>query len=640
MHRAAVPIERYWLVGVGGCAALSSVAVESVGDPARNSIVIGLALLGIAASGLGMREKKSRALPRLVLDANLLIAVAVIGICLLGKWSEAAVVAWLFAVLKLLEALVLDRPRDMIRRRLALSPPTAMVVKANGASEECPAAEVTIGSRIRVLAGMRIPLDGKVAGGRCFVDESPVTGDSVSVEKRRGDPVFAGSIAAQGVLDIIVTATANESLFALTLRVVEEAMASRIPLQQFVDRLVRIFIPIAVGVALVTALAPPLLLGQSFSLWSYRALVLLVIAYPFALVRSVQVALASALAATVKLAALIKDGVHLEALRHLKLVVFAKAGVLTEGRPRVSDVVGVGSVSSRAALVMAAALSSQSTHPIAAAITAQWASTGDLWPLPKVDDLEVLPGRGMRGFIDGRRIMLGSPRFVAVTNKFPPEVEGALARLLAECKTTIVLARDGVATAVIAMFDPLRHSARQAVEELRTLGIKACLLSGDDVRSTEVAGGLIGIDDVRAALLPAEKVALLPSLGEEQRTVAAVGRGTQDASMLTAAGVGISIAAAEDPANNTQVALLGRDLRKIPQLIALSRQLHAVLIQNIAIAIGAKLVLLALAVSGAITLWMAIVAELVACAVVVANSQRLSGAQGSRGNRPLGSRPA
>lgn len=642
LRRADVPIRRYWLVGIGGCAALASVAVESVAEPARSSIVVGLALLGIAASGLGMREKISRALPRLVLDANLLIAVAVIGICLLGKWSEAAVVAWLFAVLTLLEALALDRPRDMIRRRLALNPLTAMVIKPDKTIEAHPISAIAVGHRIRVLAGMHIPVDGRVTSGRCLVDQTSVTGEQRPVEMQSDDLVFAGSRVEQGTVEIAVTAGGDESLLARNLRAVEEALASRTPSQQIVDRLMRVYIPIVVGIALATALGPPLLSGESFSAWSYRALVLLVVACPFALSTSVPTAIASALAAAVHRGVLVRDGARLEALRRLKVVAFAKAGILTEGRPRVSDVVSVGSASARGALVMAAALSSRSDHPLSAATSAQWAAGDDIWPLPTLEGVEALAGRGVCGYMDGRKIVLGNPRYVAQSNAFPPGTDTVLARLEAEGKTTLVLARDGIAIAVIAAFDAVRRSGREAVDALRALDVKTVLLSGDNVGTAEVVGRLVGIDHVRAELRPDQKIEVLTSLANDQHTVGMVADDTPEALTRPAAGITFAINAIGSGIADADVTLMGTDLRKVPELIVLSRRLRAILVQNIAIAFGVKLVLLVLLVltfAGAITLSMAIATDLAASAIVVANGRRLLRVQESRRDRPLEAQP-
>lgn len=626
-HDGAAPNRwRYWLLAIGGCAALAAEAVVWMGQPETGPYTIALALLGIALTGKEVLEKGLKALVRLRLNINLLMTIAVAGAVAIGKWPEAAVVIWLFAVAELLEALSLDRARRAIRQLLALAPETASVATADGTWEERPVAAIGIGDHVRVLAGMRIPLDGRVRDGRSAVNQAPITGESVPVEKGPDDPVFAGSINGQGVLEIEVTARADDSTLARIIRAVEGAQGARAPTEQFVDRFARVYIPVIVLIALATAVIPPLVLGEPFAVWSYRALVLLVIACPCALVISTPVTIVSGLAAAARRGILVKGGAHLEAARRLKALALDKTGTLTQGRPVVTDLVPITSIQPATAVAMAAALSTRSDHPVSGAIAEHWSANSDGRPMPAVDAVEALPGRGIQALLDGRRLMLGNHRFIEEANACSPATEAALERLESEGKTTVILAHDGAAVAVIAVADPVRETSREAIASLHGLDVRTVMLSGDNPRTAGVVGTLVGIDDVRGGLLPEQKLEAMSELIRTYGTVGMVGDGINDAPALAGAGIGFAMGAAgSDTAIETaDVALMDDDLRKIPELILLSRRTHAILIQNITIALGIKFVFLVLAVLGKSTLWMAIFADLGASLIVVANGLRLA----------------
>ncbi len=626
-HDGAAPnLWRYWLLASGGCAALGAEAIVWMGQPENGPYTIALALLGIALTGKEVLEKGLKALARLRLNINLLMTIAVAGAVVIGKWPEAAVVIWLFAVAELLEALSLDRARRAIRQLLALAPETASVATAGGTWEERPVAAIRIGDRVRVLAGMRIPLDGRVRDGRSAVNQAPITGESVPVEKGPDDPVFAGSINGQGVLEMEVTARADDSTLARIIRAVEGAQGARAPTEQFVDRFARVYIPVIVLIALATAVIPPLVLGEPFAVWSYRALVLLVIACPCALVISTPVTIVSGLAAAARRGILVKGGAHLEAARRLKALALDKTGTLTQGRPVVTDLVPITSIQPATAVAMAAALSTRSDHPVSGAIAEHWSANSDGRPMPAVDAVEALPGRGIQALLDGRRLMLGNHRFIEEANACSPATEAALERLESEGKTTVILAHDGAAVAVIAVADPVRETSREAIASLHALDVRTVMLSGDNPRTAGVVGALVGIDDVRGGLLPEQKLEALTELVRTYGTVGMVGDGINDAPALAGAGIGFAMGAAgSDTAIETaDVALMDDDLRKIPELILLSRRTHAILVQNITIALGIKFVFLVLAVLGKSTLWMAIFADLGASLIVVANGLRLA----------------
>ncbi len=386
------------------------------------------------------------------------------------------------------------------------------------------------------------------------------------------------------------------------------------------------YIPVIVLIALATAVMPPLLLGEPFAVWSYRALVLLVIACPCALVISTPVTIVSGLAAAARRGILVKGGAHLEAARRLSAVAVDKTGTLTQGRPVVTDLVQVASVAPQTAIVMAAALSTRSDHPVSGAIAEYWSANSDGWPMPAVDTVEAIPGRGIQALLDGRRLMLGNHRFIEEANACSPATEAALERLESEGKTTVILARDGAAVAVIAVADPVRETSREAIASLHGLDVRTVMLSGDNPRTAAVVGALVGIDDVRGGLLPEQKLKAMSELVREYGTVGMVGDGINDAPALAGAGIGFAMGAAgSDTAIETaDVALMDDDLRKIPELILLSRRTHAILVQNITVALGIKFVFLVLAVLGKSTLWMAIFADLGASLIVVANGLRLA----------------
>ncbi len=616
---------RVWMLVVGGFAALASEAVVWLGQSENSPLTIVLALIGIGLTGREVLLKGLSAVRQLRLNINLLMTIAVAGAIAIGKWPEAAVVIWLFAVAELLEAFSLDRARRAIRQLLALAPETASVAQIDGSWAERMVGETALGDRVRVLPGMRIPLDGQVENGRSAVNQAPLTGESVPVEKGLGDPVFAGSINGQGVLEFKVTAGADDSTLARIIRAVEGAQGARAPTEQFVDRFARVYIPAVVLIAAATALVPPLFFGEAYAVWAYRALVLLVIACPCALVISTPVTIVSGLAAAARRGILIKGGAHLEMARRLKVLALDKTGTLTEGHPVVTDIVPVASVEALEALAMAASLSTRSDHPVSGAIATHWSTSAPGSPVPTVDTVEAIAGRGIQGLLDGRRLMLGNHRFIEEANACSPATEAALERLETEGKTTVILARDGAALAVIAVSDPVRETSRAAIEILHRLDVMTVMLSGDNPRTAGVVGNLVGIDDVRAGLLPEQKLEALSALVARHGTVGMVGDGINDAPALAGAGIGFAMGAAgSDTAIETaDVALMDDDLRKIPELILLSRRTHAILIQNISIALGIKFVFLVLAVLGKSTLWMAIFADLGASLIVVANGLRL-----------------
>ncbi len=631
------------LVGVSGVAALASEAVAWAGHNERSWPVVALALLSIAAGGRATLRKGLVALRTLTLNINFLMALAVAGAIFIGQWPEAAMVTFLFGVAEMVEAASMDRARHAIRGLLEMAPDTATVQDEAGQWRGVRAEEVRVGFRVRVRPGERIPLDGTVREGSSTVNQAPITGESLPVEKQAGDGVFAGSVNERGSFEFEVTARAGDSTLARIARAVQEAQAQQAPTQRFIDRFARFYTPAVVLLALGVAVAPPLLLGAAFAPWLYKALVLLVIACPCALVISTPVTVVSGLAAAARRGILVKGGVHLEAGRKLRVIALDKTGTLTHGKPQVTDVVPLGDRSQSQVLQLAASLEAHSEHPVASAIAARWtgatAQATASSPLIQlgtvgsaragamlfVSEFESLTGRGVRGTVGGEKYLLGNGRMARASGVLEPHAQGILDRLEADGKTAVVLATEREALGILAVADTLRETSREAVRELHALGVRTVMLSGDNAATARAIAAEVGIEDARGELLPEDKMAALQVLVAEHGGVGMVGDGINDAPALALATVGFAMGAAgSDTAIETaDVALMEDDLRKLPLFIRLSRATGRVLAQNIALAVGIKVVFFALALTGHATLWMAVFADMGASLLVVFNGLRL-----------------
>ena len=652
------------LVGVSGVAALASEAVAWTGHSESSWPVVALALLSIATGGRETLRKGLVALRTLTLNINFLMALAVLGAVFIGQWPEAAMVTFLFGVAEMVEAASMERARNAIRGLLEMAPDTATVQDEAGQWREVRAEEVHVGQRVRVRPGERIPLDGTVAAGHSTVNQAPITGESLPVEKAVGDAVFAGSVNERGSFEFEVTARAGDSTLARIARAVQEAQAQQAPVQRFIDRFARFYTPAVVLLALGVAIAPPLLLGAPFSPWLYKALVLLVIACPCALVISTPVTVVSGLAAAARRGILVKGGVHLEAGRKLRVIALDKTGTLTHGKPQVTDVVPLGSRSESQVLQLAASLEAHSEHPVAWAIVARWtgaaaqerpqAAASSLLiqlgavgsaksgALLFVSDFESLTGRGVRGTVGGHKYLLGSGRLARESGVLDAGAGAILDRLEAEGKTAVVLASEREALGILAVADTLRETSAQAVRELHALGVRTVMLSGDNAATARAIAAQVSIEDARGELLPEDKMVALQVLVAEHGAVGMVGDGINDAPALALATVGFAMGAAgSDTAIETaDVALMEDDLRKLPLFIRLSRATGSVLAQNIALAIGIKIVFFALALLGHATLWMAVFADMGGSLLVVFNGLRLLRFGSEIGSEPRNSKAA
>jgi Cd2+/Zn2+-exporting ATPase len=560
-------------------------------------------------------------LRRRVLDIHVLMLVAVTGALVLGDWAEAATVIWLFAVSQWLEVRTMERARRAIRGVMTLAPTEARV--KHGDHEHVTAVDLVLpGATIVVAPGQKVPLDGIIVAGTSDVNQAPITGESLPVPRGAGDEVFAGTINGQGALDVRVTRAVRDTTLARIVHLVEAAQAQRAPAQQFIDRFARWYTPAVVLAALALFLVP-VAAGGSAAAWGYRALVLLVVACPCALVISTPVSIVAALATAARHGVLIKGGAHLERLAGVRVVAFDKTGTLTSGEPEVRSLVPFGDADVDDTLRAAAAVEQRSAHPIAGAVVEAARARGLLAGV--AEDVRDLPGRGAEGRWRGRHVLVGNPAFM-MERGVPIDAAGLADSLGARGETAVIVAIDGVPCLALGVADRPRAVAADVVRLLRGHGVAhVALLTGDTAASAEALARATGVTDVRAGLLPGEKLAAVHALRAAHGPVAMVGDGVNDAPALAAADVGVAMGAAGSAAalEAADVALMSDELQKLPYAIRLSRATLANVRVNIAIALGLKAAVLVLAAFGLATLWMAVVADSGASVLVVANAMRL-----------------
>jgi len=582
-----------------------------------------LAVVAIGLCGLNTYKKGWIALKNRNLNINALMSIAVTGAVLIGQWPEAAMVMVLFTLAELIEARSLDRARNAIRGLMDLAPPRATVRQADGSWQEIDVQVIGLGAVVRVRPGERISLDGEVVSGNSTVNQAPITGESLPVEKRAGDPVFAGTINEAGSLEFRVTAAARDTTLARIIHAVEEAQGSRAPTQRFVDQFSRIYTPVVFVFALAVAVLPPLLIGGAWFDWVYRALVLLVVACPCALVISTPVTIVSGLAAAARKGILIKGGVYLENGRHLALLALDKTGTLTHGKPVQTDSLHLLEADEPLHVIWAASLAARSDHPVSRALALRAEELGQV--LHNIEDFEALPGRGTKGRIDGRLLYMGNHRLVEDLGLCSAQLEQRLEALERQGKSVVVLCDEQRALMLFAVADTVRQTSREAVAELHELGVRTCMLTGDNAHTAAAIAEQVGVDEARGDLLPADKLAWIEASQARGKVVGMVGDGINDAPALARAEIGFAMGAAgTDTAIETaDVALMDDDLRKIPAFVRLSRQTHAILLQNIVLALGIKAIFLGMTLAGEATMWMAVFADMGVSLMVVFNGLRL-----------------
>lgn len=614
----------WWPLAFSGVAATLSEVVGWIAG-VQEWAIIALALLAILSGGLPTYKKGWIALKNGNLNINALMSIAVTGAVAIGHWPEAAMVTFLFALAELIEAKSLDRARNAIRGLMELAPETATVRQQDGNWLDMAAKEVPLGAVVRLRPGERIALDGIVTSGRSAVNQAPITGESMPVDKAEGDVVFAGTINETGSFEYRVTAEASHSTLSRIIHAVESAQGSRAPTQRFVDQFAKIYTPSIFAIALLVAILPPLLNGGSWLDWIYKALVLLVIACPCALVISTPVTIVSGLAAAARKGILIKGGVYLEEGHQLTTLALDKTGTITHGKPAQTDFIALTGDDVTQIHTLAASLAARSDHPVSLAIARAANESGIV--LLDVADFAAILGRGVKGSIDGHTYQLGNHQLIEDLGLCSADIEAKLMPLERQGKTAVLLANQTGVLGIFAVADTVRDTSRQAIAELHSLGVKTLMLTGDNAHTAEAIASEVGIDEARGNQLPENKLTTIEQLLKDGNggKIGMVGDGINDAPALARADIGFAMGAAgTDTAIETaDVALMDDDLRKIPAFVRLSRDTAAILKQNIALALGIKLVFFMLTFVGMTTMWMAVFADMGASLIVVANGLRL-----------------
>lgn len=581
------------------------------------------AAIATIAGAWQVLPKAMNAVRHLRPDMNVLMVVSVIGAAAIGEWIEGATVAFLFAVSLVLESWSVGRARRAVEALLDLAPDVVHVRFPNGERDVAPTT-VTVGSIFIIRPGERIPLDGEVVTGMSDVDQAPITGESRSVPKGPGDVLYAGTINGSAVLEARSTKPAGDTTLAHIIRLVGSASAQRAQAEQWVDRFARIYTPAILGLAFLVWLLPPLLLEGAWSDWTYRALVLIVIGCPCALVISTPVTIVAGLAAAARQGVLVKGGIHLEIPARLRALAVDKTGTLTRGEPQVRQVVPLSGHNEQELLAIASALEAHSTHPLGRAIVAHATAAG-VTPVA-ASEVMAQPGRGVTGMVNGLRHWLGSHRLLEERQQEAPELHEKLVDLEGAGNSVVILGNDTHVCGYMCLGDELRPEAVVAIKALHTIGIEhIVMLSGDNRGTAELIAQQAGVDAVEAELLPADKVAAIEKLIDRYGSVGMVGDGINDAPALARATLGIAMGAAGSDATieTADVALMSDNLAGVAWLIHHSKRTLTIIRQNVIFALGIKVLFLGLAVSGHSSLWAAIAADTGASLLVIFNGLRL-----------------
>ena len=585
--------------------------------------------IGIIAGGWFILPKALRSVRQLSMDMNVLMTVAVIGAALIGEWSEGAAVVFLFALSEALEAFSLNRARRAIQALLKLAPETALVKRGNE-FVEVAVEEVNVGETVSIRSGAKVPLDGEVISGHSAVNQAPITGESMPVDKKTGDGIFAGTINTEGSLEVRVTKSHLETTLSKIIHLVEEAQSEKAPSQRFVDRFARIYTPVVFIVALLVLILPPLLFGGQWMTWIYRSLVLLVIACPCALVISTPVSIVSGLTAMARRGVLIKGGTHLEAIGKLRALAVDKTGTITEGKPRVTKVTPWNRNSAEEAVRVAAAIDTHSDHPLALAVVEHAKQQGIR--AQRSENYQSKTGRGAEARIDGHIYFVGNHRFAHELGVCTPELEKLLSEIEEQAQSVVVVGHTphdgekGDVLGVISVADTIRPNAKGAIQALHKAGVeKVVMLSGDNQRTVDAISKEVGIDEAKGGLLPDDKINRIKELAAKYKYVGMIGDGVNDAPAMAAATIGIAMGTAgTDTAIETaDIALMKDDLSKVAEAAELGRRTVRIIQANIAFALGIKAVFLVLALAGRTSLWLAILADTGATLLVIANALRL-----------------
>ncbi|HEX7282898.1 MAG TPA: heavy metal translocating P-type ATPase [Vicinamibacterales bacterium] len=612
---------RGWLTAIAASLAVAGCALGMLIEPAWwiEALLIAAAIIGSVFPA----QRALQSLKRRTLDINVLMVIAVVGAMFIGEYEEAAMVVTLFAAAQWLEAQSLDRARKAIGPLIGLAP-SDVLVRDDAGERLINIDRVDPGTLMIVRPGEKFALDGIVRSGHSDVNQAPITGESLPVEKTEGDEVFAGTINGHGALTVAVTRRRHDTTLARIVNLVESAQAKRAPLQQFIDRFAAWYTPAIVVLALGVAAVPLAVPGQSFDTWVYRALVLLGVSCPCALVISTPVSIVSALAGAARQGVLVKGGIHLERLAGVRVVAFDKTGTVTTGHLTLDAVRPLGANSADDVVAAAASVESQSEHPIAAAILAGARSRQVTLSTPS--SVRALPGLGVEGQIGNAQIVCGTPRLFASRGTLDVDAAAVAQELASRGMSPVIVWRSGETLGVLGVTDRPKSDAARVVSDLRAQGVsRVAMLTGDHDAAARATGSQVGVDDVRSAQLPQDKVTAVEELRHAHGAIAMVGDGVNDAPALAAADVGIVMGAmGSDAALETaDIALMTDELPKVPYTIRLSRATLANIRINVALSVGLKVAFVVMAVAGVATLWMAVLADTGASALVVANAVRL-----------------
>ena len=608
-----------------GAALVFAMVAEGLSFLAPDTLVwkgAGMAVAAIAIwlAGFEVYSKGFTALFKGRLNINALMTVAVTGAFAIGQWPEAAMVMALYSIAELIEAKAVDRARNAIKGLMALAPETAHVLNDDGTWADRLTSQTALGQTVRVKPGERIPLDGLILKGSSAVNQAPVTGESIPVDKAPGDPLFAGTINETAELEFRVTALANDSTIARIIHAVEQAQGSRAPTQRFVDRFAAVYTPSVFVVAILVAVLPPLFLDWTWLQAIYKALVLLVIACPCALIISTPVTVVSGLAASARRGILIKGGIYLETARHLKAVALDKTGTITEGKPKLVDWSTLNGADTAQVKRLAASLAKRSDHPVSKAIFAGLNEPGE-----DVDAFTALSGRGTQGTVAGQSLVLGNHRLIEERGQCSDALQEALRAQEKLGRTVTLLANDKGVMALFSVADTIRSSSREAITRLKAMGVTPVMLTGDNNATAQAVAFQAGVEDARGNLLPEDKLTAIRNMQKRYGATGMTGDGINDAPALAQADVGFAMGGAgtDTAMEAADVVIMNDDLGRVAETIDLSRKTHAVLWQNISLALGIKLVFFVWAVFGSATMWMAVFADMGASLLVVANGLRL-----------------
>jgi Cd2+/Zn2+-exporting ATPase len=616
------------LTAVAGLLTLIGLALAVAGAPPWSRTALFAAAIVVGGIPIAHYAWQELWLSR-SLGINALMVIAVVGAALIGEWAEAAIVVVLFSLGEALEGFAVEQARSALDSLLDLAPLVALKLLPAGQTQEVSVEQLAVGDSVLVRPGDRVSVDGIVRAGESAVDQAPITGESVPVEKKPGDDVFAGTINTTGALEVEVTRPAADNTLSRMVALVREAQSRQAPVQRFIDRFARVYTPTVAGVATLVAIVPPLLFGQPFwgdQGWLMRALQMLVIACPCALVISTPVSLVSAMTNAASRGVLIKGGRYLEALSRVKAFAFDKTGTLTEGRPVVTEILDActcGECPEDCGLQHAASLEAQSSHPLARALLAEAEARGIA--VTSAEDVTLLSGRGMEGTVNNAKVTVASHAHFDEVFPHQMSVCQQADDLAAQGKTVIMVRHDDELCALFGVADMPRPTSRQAINDLKAKGCHTIMLTGDNPNVATEIGRQVRVDEVRAGLLPEEKVSAIAALAEEYQTVAMVGDGVNDAPALARADVGIAMGAAgsAQAMETADVVLMGDELVQLPFIVWLSRKTRGIVTANITLALGVKAAIFALAAVGLATLWMAIAADVGATIAVILNGMRL-----------------